>query len=120
MLTAYFDTWIDPSEAWAAIETVTSADSDPCATLVYADGDAAGPEPASCVRAGPGLWWRRTADDSVGWVLRSGGITIALTGSGDDRAALLRSIRTAHPATEAELQERTGLVPRSLTGWLLL
>jgi hypothetical protein len=125
-LTAYFDMWIDPLYQWADVETVTSDRSAPPATLTWADGDSTGPHPVRCARQEPGLWQCAPADGTagdtpgVGFVLRSAGVTITLTGSPYDRADLLRSIRAAHPASDAELQSRTGLTPRSLAGWLLL
>jgi hypothetical protein len=123
-LTAYFDIWIDPLYQWGDVETVTSDRGTPPAVLTWAYGDGAGPRPARCARLGPGLWRCVPADrgdsDAVGFVRRSAGVMITLTGSADDRASLLRAIRAAHPASDAELQSRTALAPRSLAGWLLL
>lgn len=123
-LTAYFDIWIDPLYQWADTETVTSARSTPPAALTWAYGDGADQRPARCTRPAPDLWQCVPADhgdrDAVGFVRRSAGVMIILTGSADDRAALLRAIRAAHPASDAELRSRTALGPRSLAGWLLL
>jgi hypothetical protein len=123
-LTAYFDIWIDPLYQWGDVETVTSDRGTPTAALTWAYGDGAAPRPARCARLGPGLWRCVPADrgdsDAVGFARRSAGVMITLTGSADDRAGLLRAIRSAHPASDAELPSRTALTPRSLAGWLLL
>jgi len=44
---------------------------------------------------------------------------ITLTGPMYDRADLLHAIRAAHPASNAGLQPRSSLAPRTLANWLL-
>ncbi len=115
LLTAYFDAPIGPGEFWAAIETVSSVSTNPCATLDYPDGDTQKSEAARCTKAGPGLWTLTTTDGAyAGLVRRADGVTITLTGSVDDRAALRHAIMAAHRAGDAELWPRIGAAPANL------
>ena len=113
-VTAYFDELVDPSDfmgsdAWSAIETVGPGSQDPCATLYYPIGDGAVALAARCAPAGPGLWMLTTGDgSSVGFARRADGVTITLTGSAGDKAALRHAIMAAHRAGDAELWPRIG------------
>ena len=114
-VTAYFDAPIGPGEFWAAIETVSSVSANPCAILDYPDGDAQKSEAARCAKAGPGLWTLTTADGAyAGFVRRADGVTITLTGSAADQAALRHAIMAAHGAGDAELWRRIGAAPVNL------
>ncbi len=87
----------------------------PCATLDYPDGDGSEPEAARCAKAGPGLWTPAAADGSdVAFVRRADGVTITLTGSACDQAALRHAIMAAHGAGDAELWPRIGAAPVNL------
>lgn len=119
-ITAYFDEPVDPSgflggDFWSAIERVGSGNADPCATLYYPDGDSQDARAAKCAEIGPGLWMLTTKDgSSVGFVRRADGVTITLTGSAGDKAALRHAIMAAHRAGDAELWPRIGAAPVNL------
>jgi hypothetical protein len=51
---------------------------------------------------------------SVGFVRRADGVTITLTGSAGDKAALRHAIMAAHRAGDAELWPRIGAAPVNL------
>jgi hypothetical protein len=110
-VTAYFDQsmgFLQGSD-WAAIERVKSGNADPCATLYYPAGDAQDALTATCTQIGPGLWRQTTHDgSSVGFVRQANGVTITLTGSSSDKAALQHAIMTAHRAGDVELWPRIG------------
>lgn len=114
-VTAYFDEPLGPAEFWGAIERVGSGNADPCATLYYPDGDSQDALSARCVEIGPGLWKLTTkGGSSVGFVRRADGVTITLTGSVRDKAALGHAIMAAHRAGDAELWSRIGAAPVNL------
>jgi hypothetical protein len=114
-VTAYFDEPLGPSDFWGAIERVGSGNADPCATLYYPDGDSQDALAAKCAETGPGLWMLTTRDgSSVGFVRRADGVTITLTGSVGDKAALRHAIMAAHGAGDAELWPRIGAAPVNL------
>ena len=115
-VTAYFDESIGgPDDIWGAIERVGSGNTDPCATLHYPDGDAQDALVAKCAGIGPGLWALTSKDgSSVGFVRRADGVTITLTGSVRDKAALRRAIMVAHRVSDAELWPRIGAAPVNL------
>jgi hypothetical protein len=119
-VTAYFDEPLDPSDflspdAWSAIETVGSGSQDPCATLYYPAGEDQVASAARCTKAGLGLWMLTTSDgSSAGFVRRANGVTITLTGSDGDKAALRHAIMAAHRAGDAELWPRIGPAPVNL------
>lgn len=119
-VTVYFDEPLDPSDFWspdfwAAIERVSSGNADPCATLYYPDGDSQDPEAARCAEIGPELWMLTTNNgSSVGFVRRTDGMTITLTGWDRDKAALRHAIMAAHRADDAELWSRIGAAPVNL------
>lgn len=105
---AYFDEDGMPG-GWGAIESVRSGTANPCATLYYPEGEAQDALAATCAQAGPNLWVLTTSDgSSVGFVRRADGVTITLTGSAEDKAALRRAIEAAHRASDAELWPRIG------------
>jgi hypothetical protein len=68
----------------------------------------------------PGSW--ECVDPGVsgvaGYVLRSGPVMIILSGFAWE--GLPDAILAAHPASNAELWSRSGLMPRTVIGWLLL
>ncbi|UWE07475.1 hypothetical protein [Actinacidiphila bryophytorum] len=118
-LTALFDVPAGPTDAWLGAEVVTLGSTDPCGPLLDARGDTTGTVTPPCVQDGPGLWFRGTSQEAVGYVLQRGGVTIALTGGvwaqGEEsdaayaarrRAALREVILAAHTATDAELASR--------------
>ncbi|MGV9246482.1 hypothetical protein [Streptomyces sp. NPDC003710] len=132
-LTAMFDLPMGPSQAWMGAERVTSGYVDPCGPLLEGAGDASETESPPCAQDRPGLWFRGTSDDVVGYVLQRDGVTISLTGgvwprAGESdveyaakrRAALRQVILAAHPATDAELWSREGSTKPTLVGLLLL
>lgn len=111
-LTAYFDAPIGPGEFWSAIERVRNGASNPCATADYPDGDDSLTEKASCTRAAQGLWVLRISDGSgIGFVRRTDGVTVTLTGLRDDRTRLQHAILAAHPASDTELWTRIDPIP---------
>jgi hypothetical protein len=114
-VTAYFDEPLGPSGFWGAIERVSSGNADPCATLYYPDGDSQDALAAKCAQIGPGLWMLTTSNgSSAGFVRRADGVTITLTGSVGDKAALRHAIMAAHRAGDAELWPRIGAAPVNL------
>lgn len=132
-LTALFDFPAGPMDAWMGAEVVTLGTTDPCGPLLEADGDTTGSVSPPCVHEAPGLWFRGTPQDAVGYVLQRDGVTIALTGGvwaqGDEsdaayaarrRTALREVILAAHPATDADLWARMGATPSSLLARLVL
>jgi hypothetical protein len=110
-----------PGDSWAAVEAVTSGRTAMFTALAWAvDGDA-DPGDTRCTRLGADLWqceYTGISPADVAFVRWTDGVMIVLTGW-DSAPVLLRSIRAAHPATDAELQTRSGLTPRSPLGWLL-
>jgi hypothetical protein len=123
ILGGYWDTGTDPGDSWAAVEAVTSSRSDMFTALAWAEGGNPDPGNTRCTRQGADLWQcANTAsypEEETAFVRRSDGVMIILTGD-DSPSLLLRSIRAAHPATDAELRSRTALAPLSPLGWLLL
>jgi hypothetical protein len=115
-LTAYFDAPAGMAESWAAVETVRSGSSSPCATVDYPDGDAAPTKPARCTRAARGLWTLTPRDrSSVGFIRRTDGVTITLTGFRADRSLLRRAILSARPGSNADLWTRINSIPARAT-----
>lgn len=132
-LTALFEVPAGPMAAWMGAEVVTLGSTDPCGPLLEAEGDTTGSATPPCVEDGPGLWFRGTPRDAVGYVLQRDGVTIALTGGvwaqGDEsdaayaarrRAALREVILAARTATDADLWSRVGSTPPTLMARLLL
>jgi hypothetical protein len=114
-VTAYFDEPLGPSDFWGAIERVSSGNADPCATLYYPDGDSQDALAAKCAEIRPALWMLTASNgSSVGFVRRADGVTITLTGSAGDKAALRYAIMAAHRASDAELWPRIGAAPVNL------
>jgi hypothetical protein len=122
ILGGYWDTGTDPAYDWAAVEAVTSGRSDMFTALAWAEDGYSDPGNTQCTRRGADLWQcvnTASYPEETAFVRRTGGVMIILTGN-DSSSLLLRSIRAAHPATDAELRSRTRLVPLSPLGWLLL
>ncbi|MFI1093189.1 hypothetical protein [Streptomyces sp. NPDC020917] len=132
-LTAMFTVPVGPSDAWLAAEAVRPGYADPCGPVLTAEGDASGTQNPPCVREAPGLWYRGSTDDAVGYVLQRSGVTITVTGgmwSGSDRsatagaaahrAALRRVVLAARTATDRELWSRARPAHPTLLGVLLL
>ncbi|WP_159011618.1 hypothetical protein [Streptomyces sp. NRRL F-5123] len=130
-LTAMFTVPVGGSAAWVGAETVTPGRADPCGPLLTGEGDAVGEVTPPCAADGPGLWFRGTEQEPVGYVLQRDGVTVALTGgmtpagsagraAALHRAALRREITAAHPATDAELWSRGRSGPSTAAARLLL
>ena len=132
-LTAMFDFADGPGDAWMAAETVRAGYGNPCGPVLTADGDAAGSERPPCVQEAPGLWYRGTEDEAVGYVLQRSGVTVTVTGglssganlsataeAAAQRAALRRIALAAHTATDAELWPRARPAHATLLSVLLL
>lgn len=117
-LTAMFSAPLGPSDAWLAAESVRPGYADPCGPVLTAEGDASGTQTPRCVRQAPGLWFRGSADDPVGYVLQRSGVTVTVSGgvwpssgpaaadAAARRAALRRVVLAAHTASDRELWTR--------------
>lgn len=132
-LTAMFNFPIGLSDAWLAAETVRPGYADPCGPLLTAEGDASGTATPPCVREAPGLWYRGSADDAVGYVLQRSGMTLTVTGgvwyrtnrsatadAAADRAALRHIVLGARTATDHDLWTRSRPAHTTLLSALLL
>lgn len=119
---ANFDTYVDGSAMWTAVETVAVGKSDPCGPMLVADGDADGTDSMSCRQVAPGLWLRRNPEGDFGYVLQRDGVTTTVTGGSVHTtvASLRREILAAHPASDAELWSREGPTSASPLGLILL
>ena len=92
------------------------------AAVAWAEDGYADAGNTRCTRAGTDLWqcaYTGVSPADIAFVRRTDGVMIVLTGW-DSAPVLLHSLRAAHPATDAELQSRSGLAPRSPLGLLLL
>jgi hypothetical protein len=112
-LTAYFD---DPADEGYVVETVIPGRNVPPGKWSWAH---LGSDTTSCTLQRAGLWQCTDPGTvSAAYVLRSGPVTIILIGTLQE--GLPDAIRSAHPASNAELWSRSGLAPRTVVGCLLL
>jgi hypothetical protein len=122
ILGGYWAAETGPGDSWAAVEAVTSDHTAMFTAVAWAVDGYADPGNTRCTRLDTDLWqceYTGISPADIAFVRRTDGVMIVLTGW-DSAPVLLHSIRAAHPASDAELQARSGLVPRSPLGLLLL
>jgi hypothetical protein len=121
-LTAIFDV----SQGWllgpieTAAETVITGDH-PCAAVLVVTGDAYGPStPDTCQVIGDGTWKLGFDQGQTGFAQTDDAVTVTVTGPPGMASQLAAALRTAHPATDADLFTRIPPAPLTLTDGLLL